>query len=135
MTSPLRHRDIRVSAFSALALVAVLLAGCGGDDQAADGDGDGGEQAEVTFVAVDIDWEEAPEQLPAGETTLVLDNQGDLEHTLTIEGVGGEEPLVETGPGETAESTTELDPGTYTFYCNVPGHREAGMEGTFEVTE
>lgn len=128
MTRSRHHRDI--ARFSALALAAVLVAGCGGDDQsAAEG------PATATFVAVDIDWEEAPDQLPAGETTLVVDNQGDLEHTLAIEGIDGGEPLVETDPGGTGEASRQLESGTYTFFCTVAGHREAGMEGTFEVTE
>jgi uncharacterized cupredoxin-like copper-binding protein len=29
----------------------------------------------------------------------------------------------------------DLAPGTYTFYCTVPGHRAAGMEGTITITE
>lgn len=130
MTRPRHHRDAPIARFSALALATVLVAGCGGGDQPSDE-----EPATATFVAVDTDWKEAPDQLPAGETTLVLDNQGELQHTLAIEGVGGDEPLVETDPGGTAETTRQLESGTYTFYCTVPGHREAGMEGTFEVTE
>ena len=30
--------------------------------------------------------------------------------------------------------TLTLKPGKYTFYCTVPGHRQAGMEGTLNVS-
>lgn len=39
-------------------------------------------------------------------------------------------------PGMSALVTfTPTEPGTYEFYCAVPGHREAGMVGTVIVVE
>jgi uncharacterized cupredoxin-like copper-binding protein len=70
----------------------------------------------------------------AGEDTFVLTNDASLPHNLEIEGNG-----VEAGPtdtisgGQTAQLKVDLKPGTYTFFCAVPGHREAGMEGTLTV--
>jgi uncharacterized cupredoxin-like copper-binding protein len=37
------------------------------------------------------------------------------------------------GQGGTSTVSASLKPGTYTFYCSVPGHREGGMEGKLTV--
>lgn len=69
----------------------------------------------------------------AGKVTIDFKNPSALEHNVVIEQNGKElagfEPIAE---GEESE-TAELKPGTYTFFCSVPGHREAGMEGTLTV--
>lgn len=69
----------------------------------------------------------------AGKVTIDFKNPSALEHNVVIEQNGKElagfEPIAN---GEESESA-ELKPGTYTFYCSVPGHREAGMEGTLTV--
>jgi plastocyanin len=69
----------------------------------------------------------------AGKVTIDFDNPAPLEHNVVIEQNGKElagfEPITE---GEKSVSA-ELKPGTYTFYCSVPGHRPAGMEGTLVV--
>jgi plastocyanin len=69
-----------------------------------------------------------------GKVTIDFTNPATLEHDVAIEAEGGEEiagsELI--GKGKTSVSA-ELAAGTYTFFCTVPGHREAGMEGTLTV--
>jgi plastocyanin len=70
----------------------------------------------------------------AGTVTIAFTNAAPLEHNVTIaEGskVLGATPTFASG-SRTLRLT--LKPGTYTFYCTVPGHRQAGMEGTLNVT-
>lgn len=85
----------------------------------------------LVFTAVDIEFEEAPTTAEAGEVTIALDNQGGAPHDVTIE-EEGDETVAEADGGETDTGTIELEPGTYTYYCSVPGHRSS-MEGTLEV--
>jgi len=70
----------------------------------------------------------------AGKVTIDFNNPQSLTHDVAIESSGGEEvgktELI--GEGDTS-TTVNLKPGKYTFYCSVPGHREAGMEGTLNV--
>jgi plastocyanin len=70
----------------------------------------------------------------SGKVTIDFKNPAALEHDVAIEAEGGEELAAsETiAEGETSVSA-ELAPGTYTFFCTVVGHREAGMEGTLTV--
>jgi len=70
----------------------------------------------------------------AGTVTITFENASPLEHNVTIGQVRkvlGETPTFTNG---TRSVTLNLKPGTYTFYCSVPGHRQAGMEGTLKVT-
>jgi plastocyanin len=69
-----------------------------------------------------------------GEVTIEFDNPSSLPHNVEVEDesgkvLGGTETIASS-----EESTTVArSPGTYTFFCSVPGHREAGMEGTLVV--
>ena len=70
----------------------------------------------------------------AGSDTIVFDNPSTTQHNVEIEDANGEDVAeTETIAGGTTEATADLEPGTYTFYCAVDGHREAGMEGTLTV--
>jgi plastocyanin len=69
----------------------------------------------------------------AGSVSITLTDNAPLEHNVTVaQGatVLGASP---TFIGGRRTLTLNLKPGTYTFYCSVPGHRQAGMEGTLSV--
>lgn len=77
-----------------------------------------------------------PEQVPAGTTRFVVTNNGSVAHNFEIEGQNLKqefEPNLQ--PGETREMQVTLEPGTYTIYCPVDGHRGRGMELTLTVSE
>lgn len=70
----------------------------------------------------------------AGKVTITMANSSPLEHNVTIaEGskVLGSTP---TFAGGSKTVTVTLKPGKYKFYCSVPGHQQAGMEGTLTVS-
>jgi plastocyanin len=73
-------------------------------------------------------------QAQAGVVKLVLDNPAPVPHNISIEGPGG---LKKEGPtvsqGGASQVSVPLKKGSYTFYCAVPGHRQAGMQGTLTV--
>ncbi len=94
----------------------------------ADEQGSGGATA-ITLEAIDLAFSETELTIPANtDVTLTLTNAGAAVHDFKID-----DPDVFSGPvaaGESAEVVLNLPPGTYTYYCTQPGHREAGMEGT-----
>jgi plastocyanin len=70
----------------------------------------------------------------AGKVTIDFTNPQPLSHDVAIEGPSGETIAKTEIIAEGSDSTVaNLKPGEYTFYCSVPGHREAGMEGTLTV--
>lgn len=70
----------------------------------------------------------------AGEVTLEYTNPSAVPHNVAIEANG---ETVATGDvvtdGGVSVAAFELEPGSYVFYCAVPGHREGGMEGKLTV--
>ena len=61
---------------------------------------------------------------------IALVNDDPMPHDFTIDELGVK---VGVDPNATTNVRFRADPGTYTFYCSIPGHREAGMEGTLVV--
>jgi uncharacterized cupredoxin-like copper-binding protein len=144
----------RASAVSAVMVVAAVvvpgLAACGGGDDdnentsaatapatttAPVGGGVGGSTVDIsTPPGSDLAFDQKDVSAKTGSVTIDYDNKQALQHDVKIEDSSGTElggtDLVSSG---TATATVNLQPGTYTFFCSVPGHREAGMEGTLTV--
>jgi plastocyanin len=68
-----------------------------------------------------------------GKVTIDFDNPSALEHDVAIEQDGKQIAISETIAKGKTSVTADLEPGTYTFLCTIPGHAEAGMEGTLTV--
>jgi plastocyanin len=126
---------MRVSRFAAapVALAAVVvLGGCGGDDD----DGGGGrtvqvDNGSVTVEAHDVSFDVGRIETAPGPLEVTLVQRGNLDHTLVVEGVDDFKLVVDGDDTDTG--TVELDAGEYDYYCDVPGHRGQGMEGTLVV--
>jgi plastocyanin len=127
------------------ALAALGLAACGGDDDnettaastpatTAPAGGGGATLDVSTPPGSDLAFDQKSLTAKAGSVTVDFDNKQSLQHDVVIADssgkVLGQTDLVSSG---TASTTVDLQPGTYTFYCDVPGHEEAGMEGTLTV--
>ena len=131
-------------ALAALALASFALAACGGDDEETSSS-----SAESSTPATDsggatvqveadpggsLAWVEDELTAEAGSATVELVNDSDTPHNVVIESEDGDAIAEsETVTGETTSTTAELEAGSYTFICSIPGHEEAGMEGTLTV--
>lgn len=147
-----RERVTRMRKASAVLAVAALaalgLAACGGSSSnsttaastpasttPAGGGAGGGSTVNIsTPGGSTLAYDQKDVSAKAGSVTINFDNKEALQHDVAVADssgkILGQTDLVSSGTGNT---TVNLQPGTYTFYCTVPGHKEAGMEGTLTV--
>jgi plastocyanin len=141
----------RASALACVAVAAAFgLAACGGggddnnDTTAAatppatttgGGGGGGGATIDIsTPSGTDLAYDQKDVSAQAGSDTISFDNRQAVPHDVTVEDSSGKEiGATDLISSSTGTATVDLQPGTYTFFCSVPGHREAGMEGTLTV--
>lgn len=84
---------------------------------------------ELVVEGSDFKFNPAQISFQAGEKVkLIFKNTGEARHDFVIEGLNTRTKLIVPGTSDTVEFIAP-DTGTYTFYCSVPGHRQAGMEG------
>lgn len=67
---------------------------------------------------------------PAGRLTIDMPNKSGTPHDIVIDGKGKGQVVQNGG---VSKFTATFDAGKYTYYCSVPGHRQAGMQGTLTV--
>jgi plastocyanin len=134
-----------------LALIALVLvipfavAACGDDDddeptgaattetteEAGAPAGGGGET--ITISETEFALDPSDPTAAAGPVTIEVVNDGAIVHNLEVEGNGVEEVTDDLESGQSDTLDLDLEPGTYTIYCNIGDHQAQGMDGTLTV--
>jgi len=135
------------------AALALVLAGCGGSSNknaasntsgaatatatstpASSGSSGGGAGALALAAPADgsLKFDKTTLTAKSGKVTINFDNPSSTPHGVAVEG-NGVEKSSQTVTSSKTSLTVDLKPGKYTFYCPVPGHRQAGMQGTLTV--
>lgn len=158
----MHQRKVWVPLVAATAALSVAFgAGCGGDDEASTtappaaatttditttspgtetetgstttDSGAGGQVIEIPAAEQGLAYQKTEVQAPAGALTLRMPNPSPIPHNIAIE-----EPENEVGDvveqGGVSEVMADFPAGSFTYFCTVPGHREAGMEGTLTTS-
>lgn len=92
------------------------------------------EEGDLFFVLPDAEEENPTLEAEAGEVTIDYTNPSPVPHNVAIE--DGSETVAQgetVTDGASGPATAELEAGDYVYYCSIPSHREAGMEGTLTV--
>jgi plastocyanin len=109
----------------------------GGESTGAEAEGGTAGASAVDISAVEgsnLAYDQKSVDAKAGKVTVNFTNPQAIPHDVDVEDASGES-IGETDLISEGSDSVEVDlkPGTYTFFCSVPGHREAGMEGTLTV--
>ena len=139
-----RHAVIGVLAIPTLA---IALAACGGSSNAS-----GASNAPTTTASSGssassggttlhleadpsgaLSFDTTALEAPAGEVTIDMTNPSSMPHDIALEGNGVDVVGKVVTDGGVSTVSANLQPGTYTFFCSVDSHEDAGMKGTLTV--
>ena len=149
-----KTRSFRLTSLAALAVAAALAAaGCGSSKKSSTAESTpapaapattstsappaGGGETKLALAADpngELKFDKTSLSAKAGKVSIDFSNSSSLPHNVTIASSSGS--VVNETPtfqGGSKTVTMTLKAGTYKFYCTVPGHRQAGMEGTLTV--
>ena len=131
-------------ALTLLILPAVLLAAaCGGGSSGgssssasppATSSAGGGQTIDIPISSSGFSFTKTSVTAKAGTVTLKAMNPQSVAHDISIKGNGVQVTGNQVSNGGTSTVTANLKPGTYEYYCSVPGHEQAGMKGTLTVS-
>jgi manganese oxidase len=135
------RRDVAtlfVFVLAAIALIASVSAvgfGLRAIDESEGGSSTSGVAADATATVSLVDFGIDPSSFtaPSGGSVAVS-NHGGSPHNLAVEGTDARTDTFAAGDSGSL-SLAGVEPGTYVAFCEVPGHREAGMEAELTVTE
>ena len=125
------------AAIATVAAVGLLLGGCGSSS--------GGDASEPTTGPVDLtvkaldpggkyDYDLDSYTAKAGTINVALVNEGKENHNILVAGVDSKKFKLTVTPGQTATGAVTLAARTYDIYCDIAGHRDAGMEAKLVVS-
>ena len=120
----MKKRLVGVAVVAASALAAVSLAFAGATT------------LKLSTAKIRLAYNKKTLTAKAGKVTIVMTNMSAVfQHNVAIKGKGVSKKGKVVGKGGQSKVTATLKPGTYTFYCTVPGHEAAGMKGKLIVTK
>jgi plastocyanin len=132
-------------AVGALAAVPLVAAGCGSSssnsDSTSSGESNANPNAPVAGPGGSLKVSETEYALTPSTATVKhgpvkidVSNDGKIVHSLNVDGPNGDIKLgKDLQAGQKGTFTANLPPGTYTWYCPIPGHEDLGMKGQITV--
>ncbi len=130
---------------ASIAAMALLAAGCGSSSSGSSAPATSPQAVTETTGGVSttldltadpggaLTFDKTALEAPAGQVAIQMTNDSSIDHNIAIEGNGTDVQGAVVKDGGTSSVSADLAAGTYTFYCSVDGHREAGMVGTLTV--
>ncbi|HUP72842.1 MAG TPA: cupredoxin domain-containing protein [Acidimicrobiales bacterium] len=124
------------AAIATVAALGLLFGGCGSSS--------GGDASEPTTGPIDLtvkaldpggkyDYDLDSYTAKAGTINVALVNEGRENHNVLIVGIDSKKFKLSVTPGQTTTGAVTLAARTYDIYCDIAGHRDAGMEAKLVV--
>jgi uncharacterized cupredoxin-like copper-binding protein len=134
---------MKLIAFAAVAIPALVVAACGGGSPSAAGQAASTPTSSaapqvVTFHESEFKIDPATLSLKAGTYEFDFVDDGKFGHDFHLAPAGSTTDVAASSAvlksGQSGSFVVTLKPGTYTYFCAVPGHKDRGMVGTLTVT-